>query len=420
MFKSLKNRIKIYRIYITLFFKWVVIAAVTGIIGGLTGVAFNKSITWATGVRMSHWYFIFILPVAGLAIIGLYRLCGIKKDKGTNRILASARGEADVPIAVAPTIFVSTVLTHLFGGSAGREGAALQLGGCIGFHVGKLFRLREKKMHPAIICGMSAVFSALFGTPVTSIFFAIEVANVGMMNYAAFFPCLVSAFTAYAITLIFHIEPTHFILKSIPVFGINPIWQTLVIAVLCAFLSSIFCTIMHYTAHLYRKYFKNSYIRAAVGGAIIVALTMAVRTTDYNGTGVEIIRNAMNGNAFAGAFALKIVFTALTLGCGYKGGEIVPTFFIGATFGCVIARLIGLDPGFGAAIGLVALFCGVVNCPVTSIFLAVELFGAQGLLFYVICIAVSYMLSGYRSLYGSQKIMFSKFRDKHININARL
>ena len=151
----------------------------------------------------------------------------------------------------------------------------------------------------------------------------------------------------------------------------------------------------------------------------MVALTYLVQTKDYNGAGMEIIQNAMQGQARPEAFFLKMIFTALTLGAGFKGGEIVPTFFVGSTFGCVVGGLLGMNPSFGAAIGLVALFCGVVNCPVTSIILSVELFGAQGLLLFAIACAVSYMLSGYYGLYSGQKILYSKLKPEFINQNSK-
>jgi H+/Cl- antiporter ClcA len=319
---------------------------------------------------------------------------------------------------MAPLIFISTVITHLLGGSAGREGAALQLGGSIGYRIGNLFRLDEKDMHLIILCGMSSVFSALFGTPITATVFAMEVVSVGVIYYSGFIPCIISSLTAFQVSLLFGINPVKFSLGVIPGPTLSVIIKTIILAILCAVISIIFCIALHKTHMLLVKLLSNDYIRIAIGGFAIIILTFLLRTGDYNGAGMDVITRAMNGNAKPEAFILKIVFTAITIGAGYKGGEIVPTFFIGATFGCLIGNLIGLNPGFSAAIGLVALFCGVVNCPISSIFLSVEIFGSQGLILFVIACGVTNMLSGNYGLYSSQKLIYSKLKAEYINIYA--
>lgn len=414
------HKIKSAAGYLTAFLKWGLIALVIGFAGGAAGIAFHTSVTMATNVRTNHDWLIFLLPVGGLVIVGMYRLCKMLDNKGTDAVISSIRTDGRVPLVMAPLIFISTVITHLLGGSAGREGAALQLGGSIGGNIGRLFRLDEKDMHMVVMCGMSAVFSALFGTPLTAAFFALGVTSVGIMYYSALVPCLISSLTAYLMTLLFRIEPTHFILNAVPDASVSAILQTIVIALLCAELSIIFCTVMHAAARQLRIWFKNPYIRAFAGGVIIVLLTLLLNTHDYNGSGMEVIERALlSGKADTWAWALKIVFTAITIGSGFKGGEIVPTFFIGATFGCVIGRFLGIDAGFAAAVGMVSMFCGVLNCPVASIFLSIELFGSSGMLLFAIATAVSYMLSGYYGLYSSQKIMYSKLKAEYINKPAK-
>ena len=174
---------------------------------------------------------------------------------------------------------------------------------------------------------------------------------------------------------------------------------------------------MTFTEKGAHKAFKNPILRAAVGGVILIGLSLLF-PRDYNGAGMDVIGRAIGGEAAPFAFLLKMVFTAITISAGFKGGEIVPTFFIGATFGCVCGGLLGLDPGFAAALGLVCLFCGAVNCPVASVFLSIELFGGKGLLFFAVACAFSFALSGYFGLYRSQKILYSKTRAEFININA--
>lgn len=414
------HKIKSASNYVLTFLRWGIISVLIGAVGGLVGMFFHISVSYANEIFTKYSMILLFLPLGGLLIVFLYKKCKMLTNSGTDSVIASVRGDEGVPFVLAPLIFVSTVITHLLGGSAGREGAALQLGGSIGSNIGKLFRLDSKDMHMVIMCGMSAVFSALFGTPITAAVFALSVISVGIMYYSCLVPCLLSALTAYIITLAAGIEPTHFILAAVPQISVFVVLKTILIAILCAELSIIFCTVMHYTSRYLRIWFKNPYIRIAVGGLVIVALTYIIGTRDYNGAGMNVIINAVeSGRANGWAWVLKIVFTAVTIGAGYKGGEIVPTFFIGATFGCFISSLIGLDAGFGAAVGMIAMFCGVLNCPVASIILSVELFGSHGLILFAIAAGVSYMLSGYYGLYGSQKIMYSKLKAEYINANTK-
>ena len=406
--------------YVRTFFKWLSIAFVTGIVGGLIGSLFGICIKYANSLDSSLWYLIFFLPLGGVAIVALYKLCGIENDPGTNCVIESIRSKNHIPYAMAPLIFVSTVITHLFGGSAGREGAALQLGGSLGTAIGRLLRLGESDLHIALMCGMSGLFSALFGTPVTAAFFALEVISVGVAYYSALVPCFISAVVSYFVSVHLGAAPLRFdISKSIPDLDILPLLSVAALAAACAVISIVFCVAMKQTQKWAKVLIKNDYLRVIAGGAVIVLLTLAVGSRDYNGAGSDIIANALNGNAKPAAFALKIIFTAVTIGCGYKGGEIVPTLFIGSTFGCVFGSLLGLDPVFGAAVGMICLFCGVVNCPVASILLSVEVFGTGGVIFFGIASAVSYMLSGYYGLYSSQKILYSKLKAEYININTK-
>ena len=413
------QKLKYIKSYLITFIKWVAIAVATGTCGGIVGSFFHKSVEYVTEIRIANEWIIFALPFGGLIIVYLYKLFKLDSNIGTNLIIDSIRTDGKVPIAMAPLIFVSTVITHLFGGSAGREGAALQLGGSIGSQIGNRLKLDEKDMHAITLCGMSGVFAALFGTPLTATFFAMEVISVGIIYYSSFIPCIVSSIVAYKISLLFGLEPVYFNLKIIPAISASSVIKVTVLGALCAIVSIVFCESLHKTSRFVKKYIKNEYLRIALGGLVIVILTMMLRNTDYNGTGMNIISKAINGEAKYEAFFLKIIFTAITISVGYKGGEIVPTFFIGSTFGCVAAKFLGIDPGFGAAIGLIALFCGVVNTLISSIILSIELFGADGVILFSIACGVSYMLSGYYSLYSSQKIVYSKLKAEYINTSAK-
>ncbi len=410
-FKSIKR-------YIITFFLWVVVAGITGLIGGFIGSLFHLSVEYATSFRIENDWIIFMLPLGGALIICLYKILKLGSNIGTNLVIDSIRTDGKVPFSMSPLIFISTVITHLFGGSAGREGAALQLGGSIGSQVGKILHLDEKDMHLITLCGMSGVFSALFGTPLTATFFAMEVISVGIIYYSSFIPCIVSSIVAYKVSLLFGLEPVRFNINVIPNISTENIIKVAILGALCALVSIIFCETLHKTNKFLSNLIKNDYLRIICGGLAIVALTFVVGCRDYNGAGMNIIANAINGQAKPEAFILKIIFTAITISVGYKGGEIVPTFFIGATFGCVVGGLIGLDPRLGAAIGLVALFCGVVNTLITSVILSIELFGSGALILFAVACGVSYMLSGYFSLYSSQKIVYSKLKAEFINRDA--
>ena len=316
---------------------------------------------------------------------------------------------------MAPLIFIATLLTHLFGGSAGREGAALQLGGSIGNSLGKLFHFDEKDQHIMIMCGMSAAFSALFGTPLAAAIFSMEVVSVGIMHYSALLPCVIASLTAHGVAAVCGITPEIFPISSIPAFAPKTALIIGVFAVLCAVVSILFCTILHNAERLYKRFFKNPYLRVIIGGCIVIALTLLVGDQTYNGTGTSMITFCMAGDISSLAFLLKILFTALTLGCGYKGGEIVPTFFIGASFGSMFGNLIGFSPSLCAAVGMGALFCGVTNSPITSLLICFELFGFEGTPFFLLAIGFSYTVSGYYSLYSSQKIVYSKYKTNYIN-----
>lgn len=403
--------------YAKTFIKWLICSAVIGITCGAVGTAFHYSVEYVTQFRNGHKWIIFLLPVAGLLIVFLYRAGGIKHDKGTNLVIGSIRNpEYNVPFRMAPLIFITTVITHLFGGSAGREGAALQIGGSLGASIGKLIKMDDNDKHIMTLCGMSAVFAALFGTPVTAALFSVEVISIGILYYSALVPCILSSTIAYAITEKFHITPTYFILNQVPEMSLATGVRVIILSIAAAVLSIVFCMSMQIIGKTFKKYLKNQYLRIFVGGLLLVLLTLAVRSNDYNGAGMNIIEQAIHGTAKPEAFILKLLFTCITIGCGFRGGEIVPSFFIGATFGCTLGGWIGLDPGFGAAMGLVCLFCGVVNCPLASLVLSIELFGASGILLFAIGCSVSYMLSGYYSLYSEQKIIYSKLRPHYVNL----
>ena len=401
------------------FVKWVLLAHLTGAAGGLVGAAFHLSVGAASALRAAHPWLLFLLPAGGLLIGLIYHVLHTE-NKNTNTIIDSIQLGERVPLALVPTIFCATAITHLFGGSAGREGAALQIGGGLGYAVGRLCRLDSKDMRIATLSGMSAVFSALFGTPLTATVFALEVISVGVIYYSAFVPCLIASLIALQIASLCGIAPEGFLIPiSVPLHGAG-VLKVAALAILCTAVSIAFCLTMHATEHFLSKKLPNDFVRVVVGGTAVVTLTLLLGTGEFNGAGMESIRRAVEEGAVRpDAFFWKLVFTAVTLGSGYKGGEVVPCFFVGATFGCAVGGLLGLPAGFAAAVGLVCVFCGAVNCPLASILLSVELFGGDEIVYSALARGLAYMLSGYFGLYSSQKIIYSKLKAEFINIHAR-
>ncbi|MGN0666592.1 MAG: chloride channel protein [Huintestinicola sp.] len=393
------------------FFKWMVIAVAAGIVIGVIGSVFHICLEHAAELRSEYPWLLWLLPAAGVVIVWLYHVCGMDDDKGTNGIIMGARGEETVSIKKAPLIFAATFLTHLTGGSAGREGAALQLGGSLVSPLKAPLKMGHHDYSMLIMCGMAAGFSALFGTPAAAAVFAIEVTVVGFAQYSAIVPCLISAITAAMVSDRFGLNATAFYVRNVPEFdygAVAVITETACIGILASVVSILFCKTISGTGKLYRKLIPNPYIRAAAGGCIVILLTFLCETGDYNGAGVDVINRAFNGSAAPEAFIMKLIFTALTLGAGFKGGEIVPALFVGSTFGCVMGDFIGINPSFGAALGLAAVFCGVTNCPLSSLILTIELFGRDGMPYYALVIGIAYMLSGYDGLYSAQKFYEDK------------
>lgn len=413
--ERLKERVAHIGQYAVTLLKWMVLGGVIGLVGGIIGSLFHIGVDTATQMRLAHPWVLYLMPVGGLAIVGLYRLTKTE-GKGTNDVIASVHFGEQVPGLLVPVIFVSTVITHLCGGSAGREGAALQIGGGIGYQAGRLLRLGEKDLPLATLCGMSGVFAALFGTPLTATVFALEVISVGVLYYAGLVPCLTAALTGYLVSVLMGVPPTRFTV-TVPGLEVRTMLLVMVLALLCAVVSILFCRGLHGVERLLKRTLKNPYLRVAVGAAVLIGLTL-LTNGDYNGAGMEVISRAIAGQADPWAWVWKLLFTAITIGCGFKGGEVVPSFFVGAAFGCVAAGWLGLPAGFGAAMGLVSVFCGAVNCPLASIILSVELFGSGDLLYFAMACSISYLISGYCGLYSSQTILYSKLRAEFINVRT--
>ncbi len=380
---------------------YILLGVITGIICGLLGSVFSKSVGFVTDIRTKNNWILYLLPVGGLLSVGIYKLCAIK-NVGTTNVFDSVRTEQRLPILLSPVIFCTTCISHLFGASAGREGAALQIGGGIADTLARIFRLDEDSRHITIMCGMAALFSAVFGTPLTAGFFVLEVIMTSLCLSAAL-PVLLSSFTAFATSQILHVHPERFNIGDIPHLSPMFLCKTLVITTVCIIVAFVFCKTLSIGKNFAKKIFKNEFLRIAIGGVIIIALTHLVGTLDYNGGGIDVIEHTFNGTVKYEAFALKLLFTVICVSCGYKGGEIIPTLFIGATLGGALGVILSLPIGTAAAIGIAVLFVCATKCPIATILLCGEMFGFYSVVLIAPIVLISFVAARYKGLYCNNK-----------------
>ena len=405
---TLMGKLSKPKAYLVTFLKWGLFGLLIGAWGGLLGAAFHHALHFVTHLRAEHNWLIFFLPVAGLLSVGIYTLFRQRSNRGTNAVIDAVLSGGDVSAKVAPTIFLATAVTHLFGGSAGREGAALQIGGSTATLISRILRLESRDRRVLIMSGMSAVFAGLFGTPLTATLFCMEFVSVGTLFSPALLPCYFAAFTASKVSGLLGVHAEGLLLEAVTAVTLGNVWKFLILAILVSFVGILMCWVFHKAEHLAQHRLPNAWLRIAIGGAVIMVMTLLVGDHRYNGAGMDMALGAVEGNANWFDFILKMLFTAITLAAGFKGGEIVPTFCIGATFGCVVGGLLGLDAGLCGALGLIGLFCCATNSPFASIVLSIEMFGSSNLhLFALVCV-ICFVLSGQGGLYSSQMQIFRK------------
>lgn len=384
------------------------IAALTGVVCGAVGGAFAKSVGIADSLRAEYPWLIYFLPFGGLVSAALYRFTKTE-GIGIKTVFECIRGKAEIPLLLLPVIYGATLITHLFGGSAGKEGAALQLGSGVAEQASKITKSAPERKAVLTVCGMAAVFSAVFGTPAGACFFALEVAFGGYINAAAVFPVFVSSIAAFAVSDALGVKPESFHLGALPDFSVAVLFKTAAVAAVASAAAYVFCHMLHGGEKLFERAVKNPFLRIFAGGCVIVILTL-IFGTDYNGGGIFVIERIFEGGAVRPeAFLLKIIFTVITVSAGYKGGEIVPSFFIGATLGAILSPILGLPAEFCAAVGMTAFFGGVSNCPIAAAVIGVELFGANGFWLSAAAALASKVFSGRVSLYNKQKFLSESF-----------
>ena len=328
-----QNQFKHLKSYLKIFVGWCILGTIMGVIGGLLGAGFHHALHFVTHLRSDNNWLIFLLPLGGLLTVLIYRVFKMTGNRGTNEIIDAVLEGNPVSPMVAPVIFLATATTHLFGGSAGREGAALQLGGSVASMLAKLCKLNDDDRRVMIMAGMSAVFAGLFGTPLTATFFCMEFESVGTIFSPALLPCYLASFTASKVSGLLGVHAETYLLETAAELNLGALGRFAVLAVLIALLGIAMCWVFHKAEHLAAHYLKNPFLRIALGGAVITALTLLAGDHRFNGAGMDMALKAVGGEADWYSFLGKLLFTAVTLAAGFKGGEIVPAFFVGSTFG---------------------------------------------------------------------------------------
>ncbi len=380
---------------------WLALGLMSGAVCGLCGVVFSKAVGFVTDLRVQNDWILYLLPLGGLLSVAIYKLCRVK-NIGTTNVFDCVRTEQSLPRFLAPAIFCGTCISHLFGASAGREGAALQIGGGVANIFARLLKLDEDSRHITVMCGMAALFSAVFGTPLAACVFVLEVIFTRLCLSAAV-PVLISSITAFIISTVLGVHPERFNVGVLPPFSLSLVWKTAVIAAAGILVAFIFCKGLNLGKAFAKKVFKNEFLRIAVGGILVVLLTLLVGNRDYNGGGINIIERVFEGSVHYEAFALKILFTVICISAGYKGGEIIPTLFIGATLGGALALLLGLPLGFGAAVGMAVLFVCATKCPIATMLLCCEMFGFNCALVIIPVVIIGFVAARYQGLYSNSK-----------------
>ncbi|AII50771.1 hypothetical protein N008_02080 [Hymenobacter sp. APR13] len=387
-------------------FRWVLLSAIVGGLAGTASAGFLVALDFVTNWRELHPWVIALLPAGGLLVGLLYHYWGKSVEGGNNLLLDEINQPTHlVPLRMVPLVLMGTLLTHLFGGSAGREGTAVQMGGALADQFSRwprLIRRRERRL--LLLAGLSAGFASVFGTPLAGAVFGLEVVLLGRLRYDALLPAFLAAAAADYVTRAWGVGHTAYPLLAVPALAPLPLLSAAAAGVAFGLAGRLFAGTTHVVSDFYKRTIAWPPLRPVVGGAVVALLIWAAGTTRYSGLGVPTIVQAFQEPLPVYVFALKILFTALTLGAAFKGGEVTPLFFVGATLGNALALVLPLPMPLLAGLGFAAVFAGAANTPLACTLLAMELFGHECGLYAGLACVVSYLFSGHRGIYGAQVV----------------
>lgn len=385
--------------------KWLLIGGLIGSLSGTASAWFLLALEWATQTRENNIFIIAFLPIAGIVLSILYKYAGNNVTKGNNLLLEEIQNpKKRIPLIMAPLIFAGTIITHLFGGSAGREGSAVQMGGSIADQFTKILKLKPRDRKILLICGISAGFASVFGTPIAGAVFALEVFIIGSLVYEAILPSFFAAIIANWVCTLWGPIHTHYAIDFVPAINFQSLLWAILAGILFGFTGKFFSKTNHFLNNQFKFYIKNEHLRPFTGGLMIICFLLIWGNTEFIGLGLPTIVNAFVVQQPAYSFFIKIILTAITLAAGFKGGEVTPLFFIGATLGSALSGIIPLPIALLAGMGFVGVFSAAANTPLACIFMGLELFGADSAVYIAIACIVAYLFSGHNGIYASQII----------------
>jgi H+/Cl- antiporter ClcA len=385
--------------------KWMIISLLVSVFIGTGSALFLTGLTWATDTRELNTWLIYLLPIAGLIIGYFYHQYGVSVVGGNNLLIDEVKSpKKKIPLKMAPMVVLGTIITHLFGGSAGREGTAVQMGGAISDQFTSKFGLKEKDRKILIALGVSGGFAAVFGTPLAGFIFAFEILLLGKMKYLAILPCLITAFLSDYFCTIWGVGHTHYSIEIVPSLTGNSIFWSILVGIISGLVAMLFSRSTHFFTSIFKLKISYAPLRPFIGGIVLAVAVLLIGTTKYIGLGLPTIVSSFQEKMLPYDFLLKFIFTAFTLGAGFKGGEVTPLFFIGATLGNALIWFVPLPMGLLAGMGFLAVFSGAANAPIACVLMGVELFGIESVAYISIASITAYFSSGMKGIYTSQVI----------------
>jgi H+/Cl- antiporter ClcA len=392
-------------------FKWLTLALAVGALAGTASALFLLALDLATGARLAHRWLVAFLPLAGCGVGWLYLRFGREVEAGNNLLIDQIHDPKKIiPLRMAPLVLGGTVVSHLFGASVGREGTAVQMGGALADQLTRAFRLAPGDRRLVLMAGISAGFASVFGTPLAGAIFGLEVLAIGRMRYDALLPCLIAAIAGDQVCLLWGAHHTSYAIGAVPPLAIWPLLAVAIAGALFGLAGRFFADCTHALGAWFKARVAYAPLRPLLGGALIAALAFTLDVDRYLGLGIPTIQAAFDHPLPSYDFAGKMAFTIGSLASGFKGGEVTPLFYIGATLGNALAPLLHLPFALLAGVGFVAVFAGAANTPIASTLMAIELFGAEAGVYAALGCVVSYLFSGHTGIYRSQRIGQGKHR----------